>query len=481
MSYVYATLIVTAVLGAQLVFSLFFAPLPFVLLYPTIFYIAIRLGFGPALLATLASAAGANFFFIGMIKSFSLTALPDILHLCIFVAMGFMIAWIARKQKISEQHWKAGENLFRTFANTIPQLAWIVDSDGNFQWYNQRWYEYTGMTLEQMKHKDGLQVIHPAYQEEFIKTWNTSIATNEPFKMRYPLRAKDGSYRMFKTVAVPIKDSRGKTQWVGTTSDIDDYFRHQRELKKSLAVRDEFLSIASHELKTPLATLLLQTDLFNKRRVRGNKEIYEPNKVNLIMAQTERQVLRLNRLVEDMLEIARIRTGRLSIRTEQFDLHDVTREVLGQFGLNIELCGDTCAVGVWDKGRIEQVINNLIVNAIRYGNQNPITVTVLNDNDHVLLSVKDRGIGIEKEAITKIFDRFERAIGSNNISGLGLGLYIAREIVRSHNGKIWVESELGKGSTFYVRLPRGNVRYESREETRAEFKPKEVQWPSPYC
>lgn len=234
------------------------------------------------------------------------------------------------------------------------------------------------------------------------------------------------------------------------------------ELQLSLRAIDEFLSIASHELKTPLTSLNLQGEMFKRRKNRNDPRIYEPLVVNEMLEQTNKQVLRLTKLVDDMFDIARIRSGKLVIVQEEFDFCEIIKEALERMRANFtsssyglpEIVQCEKILGKWDKMRIEQVATNLFTNAIRYGRGKPIRVELQDMGSFVRLAVIDQGMGIAKEDQAKIFDRFERAVNASEVSGLGLGLYIAKQIVISHGGSIRVESEVNKGTTFIVDLPK---------------------------
>lgn len=239
--------------------------------------------------------------------------------------------------------------------------------------------------------------------------------------------------------------------------------KSQSALQEAVLARDEFLSIASHELKTPLTSLKLQAQMIKRALSKDGPDFDPKEKLITLVEQTDRQTLRLERLVDDMLDISRIRTGRLRIEKTEFNLcdlvSDITERMKEQFqdidgGFpTLALCEE--AVGCWDKVRLEQVITNLLTNAIKYGKGKEIKISVNADKTNVTLSVSDQGLGISPEFKDKIFDRFERAgMSANEVSGLGLGLYITKQIVRAHHGHIWVNSEPGKGSTFIVELPR---------------------------
>src|SRR5690606_21780160 len=228
-------------------------------------------------------------------------------------------------------------------------------------------------------------------------------------------------------------------------------------LEESLRARDEFISIASHELKTPLTSLKLRAQLSKRKLQRQRateKDVIE------FSTEIEKQVDRLERLVNDILDISRIRTGNFSLQPENFDLCNLIEEIIlrmaPQFSSpdRVQLITHNPKIEVfWDKLRIDQIITNLLTNAQKYGQNSPVTISVQENNGEVLFSVKDEGMGIDPKFREAIFNRFERAgISPNEISGLGLGLYITYKIVSAHRGKIWVDSELGKGSTFFIKI-----------------------------
>lgn len=221
-------------------------------------------------------------------------------------------------------------------------------------------------------------------------------------------------------------------------------------------IRDEFISIASHELKTPLTSLKMQTQLAKKQLNRDSALTTE--RINKQLDYTIKQIDRLNKLVDDMLDVSRIGTGKLLIQATLVSLSDLVKELTERFEPQFESVGSTLEShietgisGTFDSYKIEQVINNLFSNAIRYSPMKKVEVTLKSDNGKAYITVKDNGPGIEKKNLERIFERFERA--SDTKSGLGLGLYISKQIVMLHKGRIWVESEFGKGTTFIVELP----------------------------
>lgn len=234
----------------------------------------------------------------------------------------------------------------------------------------------------------------------------------------------------------------------------------KEEAENAVAARDEFLSIASHELKTPLTSLKLQVQSRKRQLEKGNLKNFSAENFLKMVEQDDKQINRINRLVDDMLEITNIASGKLSLEVEHTDLGNLVKDVLFRFTTQFEVSqikvtSDIAenVTGIWDRYRIEQVFTNLITNALKYGNKQPIEVTVKKDNNQASLIVRDHGIGIKSIDHERVFQQFERAVSASSISGLGLGLYICRKIIESHKGKIYVESELGQGSAFIVELP----------------------------
>lgn len=244
--------------------------------------------------------------------------------------------------------------------------------------------------------------------------------------------------------------------------DITERKRDEQALEEAVRARDEFLSIASHELKTPLTTMKLQVQSQLRRLERMRGQAPDADQLRRVFQVEARQIDRLVRLIEDMLDIARINTGRLEIVREQVDLCELVTDLVDRYAEQLDEAGctlhlETCEplVGWWDRFRLEQVAANLLTNAIRYGAGKPIHVSVRADDGNAVLEVRDEGIGIRPEDRERIFRQFERAVPATGISGLGLGLYIVQQIVELHGGRVSVESELGVGSTFTVVLPLG--------------------------
>ena len=234
----------------------------------------------------------------------------------------------------------------------------------------------------------------------------------------------------------------------------------QVELERAVRMRDDFMSIVSHEVRTPLNGLILETQLRKMHLARDNAAAFTMEKMHAMVDRDERQILSLIRLIEDMLDVSRIRTGKLSIRPAEFDLARTVDRLLENFSAQISAAQSSVnftaeypVVGQWDEFRIEQVISNLLTNALRYGANKPIDVTVYIEGNQAVVDVRDQGIGISQENQQRVFQQFERVSASQVAAGLGLGLFISEQIVAAHSGTISVQSELGEGALFRVCLP----------------------------
>lgn len=243
---------------------------------------------------------------------------------------------------------------------------------------------------------------------------------------------------------------------------LDELRSTQAELEAAVRMRDDFMSVVSHELKTPLNTLILEVQLRKLQLSRNNYAAFHQDKLHEMVNRDERQIQSLIRLIDDMLDVSRIRTGKLSIRPAPVNLGQLVGGVVDTFTAQMESVG--CAleyqsandiVGVWDAFRVEQVLANLLTNAMRYGAGKPVQVRVSARPDEACIEVRDHGIGISPQSLQRIFCQFERAEGSELSAGLGLGLFIAEQIVKAHGGRIQVESQEGEGALFRVLLPLG--------------------------
>lgn len=234
-----------------------------------------------------------------------------------------------------------------------------------------------------------------------------------------------------------------------------------RQARDAVQLRDNFLSVASHELKTPLTPLLLQLGLLRERVRKGPGEL-SPEVLEKAVQRMLGQVNRLARLVDELLDVSRIAAGRMELHLEDgVDVVALLEEILSHFeaerarsGSTLTVQGPSAVVASWDRGRLEQIFTNLIANALKYGDGKPVDILVEDAEESVSIVVQDRGIGIPAEHHARVFERFERAVSSKNYGGLGLGLWIVRRIVDAMEGEISLDSAAQEGARFSVRLPK---------------------------
>ena len=272
---------------------------------------------------------------------------------------------------------------------------------------------------------------------------------------------KDGSRFWANVVLTPMRDVSGNlVGFVKVTRDLTERRRMDEEriqlaqAQEAVRLRDEFLSIASHELKTPLTALQLQLLGARDRALVGDPRVADRIERALRVGE------RLGQLIETLLDVARIATGTLTLNREPFDLGDAVREVVDRFRDAATQAGCTLSASIggsirgrWDRLRVEQVLMNLISNAIKYGPGHPIRVSACREGDDAILVIHDGGPGIPEADLMRIFERFERAASARNFGGLGLGLYVARQIAEAHGGSITAANAKEGGAVFTVRLP----------------------------
>jgi len=335
---------------------------------------------------------------------------------------------------------------FKFLADTIPVIVWTATADGNYDYYNRQWYNYTGLTFDESKGKGWQSVIHPHDPPETIMEWETSIRQGIPFKREDRKRSKGGIYRWHLAHALPFKDSDGKiVAWFGVCTDIEDQ-------KKDMEKKDEFISMASHELKTPVTSLKVLTEILLMDA--GNKA----NKNELSMLKKmDKQIDKLTRLIGDLLDVSKANSGQLNYDYEKTDFNDLVKESVNVLQLTtthkLELNLLPTEYVIADRNRLSQVITNLVSNAIKYSpNAEKVVIYTQKTKDEIKLCVQDFGIGIPLPEQPKLFSRFFR-VSENTYPGLGLGLYICKEIIKRHSGSMSFKSEAGQGSTFCFSIP----------------------------
>ena len=366
------------------------------------------------------------------------------------------------RQKVDEK--------FRRLLEAAPDAMVIIDQAGHIQLVNAQVEALFGYSKQELVGKpvevlipQRYHSIHPGHRTNYFLQPRTRPMGAGGLAL-FGLR-KDGTEFPAEILLSPLESEAG-TLAITAVRDVTDRKRAEEErsrlfqAEEAIRVRDDFLSIASHELKTPLTTLQMQAESAIRVSIRQSNHPMGPALIRKLEDMFA-AIRRLSSLIDQLLDLSRLTAGKLSLQKERLDLSATTAEVLRQFrdevertGCNVRLLAETPVWGFWDPFRIEQIITNLISNAIKYGQGTPIEVMVTEVADgRARLSVRDHGIGIASEHRDRIFERFERLVSSRQYGGLGLGLWIVRQIVEAHHGSITVWSQPGAGSIFTVDLP----------------------------
>jgi signal transduction histidine kinase len=301
-------------------------------------------------------------------------------------------------------------------------------------------------------HVDGMR--HPDDGAHSLQARRRLAEGAPTVRFQNRFRHKDGSWHWFSWA---MMTDQGLIYVAGR--DVTAEKQAEEALRKAVVLRDDFLSVASHELRTPLTSLKLEVANLIRLLKRDDNPV--DARVTTKVERIDAQSGRLHRLIDELLDVSRIAAGRLELKIEEVDLSQVAEEVRARFvdeatrqGCTLTVQTPPSATGLWDRGRVDQVLTNLISNAIKYGDGKPIEVTVDVDVNKAVIGVRDHGVGIPPSEHARIFGRFERAASSRNYGGIGLGLWIVRQIVEALGGQVTVESRPAAGSLFTVSLPR---------------------------
>lgn len=340
------------------------------------------------------------------------------------------------------------EKKFEFVTDFMPQQVWTANPDGLLDFVNQQTRKYFGKTSDELINDNWRQVVHP---DDLISTgedWTNALNSGETYQTEFRLQSKDGTWRWHLARAIPFKENDKIIKWFGTNTDIEDQ-------KRNLAKKDEFISVASHELKTPMtslkASLQFLTHLFDHDS--------QSEKIRPLLGKANASLKKLSRLIEDLLNVSKLEEGQLVLNKSTFRIKGLIEESCEHLHIAathiITISGDPELEVFADIQRLEQVVVNLVNNAVKYApDSQHISVSIEKIESCIKVSVQDFGIGIPPEKLKYIFDRYYRVdVSGNQFSGLGLGLYISGEIIRRHGGVMNVESEIGNGSTFWFTLP----------------------------
>jgi len=374
---------------------------------------------------------------------------------------GEIVAWVGTssdidEQKRSRQALQQSEAHFKalTFHNSLP--IWQMDGNGQMVFVNDAWRSWSGFNIEQANTGDPVTRIHPDDREKVTSEFRSLFEQRLPMRLKFRYKnAEKDDYRWILDNAHPVFNPNFDG-YIGTMTDIHEQEQARLTIQQLMKKKDDFLAIASHELKTPITSMKASLQILDKI----NSGKYNPEKSSSFINMANKQVDKLMAIVSDLLDVSKIQSGKMLLNKTTYAFDESLTECVTEMMLHgsmheISLECDGPVMVNADKLRIEQVITNLLSNAIKYSpGKTAIGVKITKSNNELKCLVRDHGIGIPPEQQPFIFDRFYRVDdSSSNFPGLGLGLYISSQIIEKHNGKIGLDSEAEKGSTFWFTLP----------------------------
>jgi len=355
-------------------------------------------------------------------------------------------------KELQDAREQLARNRTRYLIEAMPHIVATVASDGTLDYANQHLMDYVGFTFEEVQQGKWMDAIHPADKKKLLVTWNRCLETKENLQIEFRFKRSDDEYLWHLAIAKPIirKQEEVFDIWIITLTNIHD----QKLLDEK---KDEFIGIASHELKTPLTSAKAYAQMLQMLLKKGHNA-----EALMYIKRTNLFIDRLNNLISELLDITKIQHGKLQMFATPFNFNEMMADTVELMQHTkpkhrIRINGAAANSINGDRERIQQVLINLLSNAIKYSpEEDHVEVNITNYEDHIQIAIRDYGIGIPKSDQQRIFDRFYRVEDSaTKFQGLGIGLFISAEIIRRHNGDIWVESMPGKGSIFYCTLPYG--------------------------
>ena len=387
-------------------------------------------------------------------------------------------SWGGADRRQAEEALRVSEARFRTLADSIAQLAWMTGPDGHINWYNRRWYDYTGTTLEQMQGWGWRNVHHPDHMDRVVARIQEAFDAGLPWEDTFPLRGKDGQYRWFLSRALPMRGIPEEDHpngrllgWFGTNTDITDL----RETEEAMAAardaaeeanrtKSDFIANMSHELRTPLSAIIGYSEMMQEEIDDGA----DASELAPDLRKIEGNARHLLGLINDVLDLSKIESGRMEVYAEEFDVAAMTQDVASTVQALIAKKGNTLAmnleagVGIMrtDVTKLRQILLNLLSNAAKFTENGTITLSAMRlpgggGDDWIVFRVSDTGLGMTEEQLGKLFQRFTQADASTTrkFGGTGLGLSISKAFGVMLGGDLSVDSAPGEGSTFSLFVP----------------------------
>ena len=344
---------------------------------------------------------------------------------------------------------------FVFLAEAMPQKIFTTQPDGEVDYLNRQWLDFTGLTFEQIKDWSWTQLVHPDDLEGNVRAWRDALASGEPFRFEQRFRRADGQYRWHLSRAHPMRDSEGKiTMWIGTNTDIHEQKEREQELRRANEDLQQFAYSASHDLQEPIRNVTVYSEVIAKRY----GPLFDEQGLHFLTFLTDGGK-RLARLVNDLLaytqvSLAEITDSQAKASVALENALAALAEAIRETGARVTF--DSLPEVGMGEAHLQQLFQNLVSNALKYRGQEPprVHVSVADQGSFCCFSVQDNGIGIDPQYKEKIFGVFKRLHHAGQYSGTGIGLAICQRVVERYGGRIWVESQLGRGATFYFTVPR---------------------------
>ncbi|WPU63868.1 PAS domain-containing sensor histidine kinase [Peredibacter starrii] len=369
-----------------------------------------------------------------------------------FINIGMdMTEQVVAREKLIES-----EKRFRELADSMPQIVWTANPDGYVDYYNQRWYDFTGLPPGSAGNDLWNQVIHPEDKESLFSEWDKALKSGIVYELEFRIKkAATNEYQWFLSRAVPVKDNKGIIiKWYGTNTNIHEQKQIVRSLEIERDLRERFVSALTHDLRTPLTAARMAAQLL------ARKLSQDPDFQKFAIRVTD-NIDRADSMIRDLLDANLVKAGeKLPVKISSSNLDRIVSNALEELST---LHGDRFIYnkqgsfdGFWDPGAMRRITENLINNAIKYGSSgSPITINLTEAHDRVILSVHNKGSYIPPEVQSGLFEQFKRAeeAKKGEQRGWGIGLSLVKGLVEAHHGLIKVESDPQSGTTFIVELP----------------------------
>lgn len=338
---------------------------------------------------------------------------------------------------------------FESLADFLPELIWTADGSGSINYVNRRFAEFFGLPSGLHGVDLILPKVHKADRFKLVRNWLRVVHGEKSFQIEVRMQGTDQLYQWYLIRALANEQLDGSSKWIGSCTNIDEHVNTIQQL-------DEFISIASHELKTPITSLKASLQLMRKFISSENGST-----LSKLQDQSNKAIEKINNLVENLLNTSNIKEGQISLNNSRFNVCSLLSNTCphvqaeGSHNLVIDCAEDIYMYG--DEHRLDQVLVNFVNNAIKYAPESKdIFLSAEHQNNNIKISVRDTGPGIPAAKLPHVFERYFRvnhADANSGYTGLGLGLYICSEIIRRHGGRIGVDSELNKGTTFWFSIP----------------------------